>query len=244
MTRVVLLLVGLVLVTGCSDPAVLGDEAACPGATCTEDARERRDTIAALDRVTGVVEVSRSYGLDRGAFHSAVVEAEVVDADEARDVALAVLRELDSWPGQAPGTAEATVVADPPRTVTRRAREVEEVPAHFEPCAGDCRAELAAIRERLSAELVGVADLAVEVAGGRLAVTGRAEPEQAVLAARGTLTVLSEEAVALADRVVVTFSYRMPLEVTWRLDDGRVCEQPPGEAMVSCEDDNSIPFEE
>lgn len=244
MTRVVLLLAGLVLVTGCSDPAVLSDEAACPGASCTEDAQERLDAIAALRRVTGVEEVSRSYGLDRGAFHSAVVEAEVADADEARDVALAVLRELRGWPGQDPGTAEATVVADPPRTVTRTAREVEDVPANFEPCADDCRAELATIRGRLSAELDGVSDLVVEVAGGRLEVTGRAEPEQATLAVRGVLTVLSEEAVALADRVEVTFSYRTPLEVTWRLDGGRVCEQPPGEAMVACDDGNSIPFEE
>lgn len=244
MTRVLLLLAGLVLVTGCSDPAVLSDEAACPGASCTEDAQERLDAIAALRRVTGVEEVSRSYGLDRGAFHSAVVEAEVTDADEARDVALAVLRELRSWPGQGPGTAEATVVAYPPRTVRRTAREVEDVPANFEPCAGDCRAELATLRERLSAELDGVSDLVVEVAGGRLEVTGRAEPEQATLAARGALTVLGEEAVALADRVEVTFSYRMPLEVTWRLDAGRVCEQPPGEAMVACDGDNSFPFEE
>lgn len=243
MTRVALLLAGLALATGCSDPAVLSDEAACPGATCTDDAQERLDTIAALGRVTGVEEVSRSYGFDRGAFHAAVVEAEVTDAGEARDVALAVLRELDSWPGQDTGTAEATVVADPPRTVTRAAREVEQVPAYFDPCVGNCSAELATIRERLSAELEGVSGLVVDVTGGRLLVKGRAEPEQATLAARGALAVLHEEAVALADRVEVTFSYRMPLEVTWRLAEGRVCEQPPGEAMVSCEGDNSIPFE-
>ncbi len=244
MTRVALLLAGLVLVTGCSDPAVLGDEATCPGTTCTDDAQERLDAIASLGRVTGVEEVSRSYGLDRGAFHSAAVEAAVDDADEAREVALAVLRELDSWPGHAPGTAEVTVAADPSRVVTRTVREVEDVPSSYEPCAGDCRAELATIRERLGAELDGVSDLVVDVTGGRLEVTGRAEPEQATLAARGVLTVLDEEAVALADRVEVRFSYRMPLEVTWRLDEGRVCEQPPGEALVSCEADNSIPFEE
>lgn len=33
-----------------------------------------------------------------------------------------------------------------------------------------------------------------------------------------------------------------PLEVTLRLADGRVCEQPPGDAVVSCDADNSIPF--
>lgn len=244
MTRVALLLAGLVLVTGCSDPAVLSDEATCPGATCTDDAQERLGAIAALGSVSAVQEVSRSYSLDRGAFHSAVVQAEVADAAEARDVALAVLRELDRWPGQDPGTAEATVVAVPSRTVTRTAREVEDTPAHYEPCAGDCRAELAVIRERLSAELEGVHELVVEVTGGRLEVTGRAAPEQATLAARGALRVLGEESVALADRIEVRFSYRTPLEVTWRLDDGRACEQPLGEAMTSCEDDNSIPFEE
>lgn len=240
MNRVALLLAGLVLATGCSDPAVLGDEAACPGATCTDDVRERLETIAALDGVTRVAEVSRSYGFDRGAFRSAVVEAEVADVDEAREVALAVLRELDRWPGQDPGTAEATVVADPRTTIKRAAREVEDVPAYYETCARDCRAELATVRDRLAAELEGVYDLAVEVTGGRLQVTGRAEPEQAVLAARGVLTVLSGEAVALAERVEVTFSYRMPLEVTWRLVEGQVCEQPPGEAVVVCDENNSI----
>ena len=241
------LFVAVVLVTGlagCSDPAVLNDEATCPGDTCTDDAQERLDAIAALGSVSEVEEVSRSYGFDRGAFRSAVVHAEVADADEAQDVALAVLRELDTWPDQGPGAAEATVVAVPSRTVTRTVREADDTPAHYEPCAGDCRAELAEIRERLSAELEGVSDLVVEVTGGRLAVTGRAEPEQATLAARATLRILGEEAVALADRVEVRFYYRMPLEVTWRLDGNRVCEQPPGEAMTSCEDDNSIPFVE
>lgn len=152
----------------------MGDDAACPGATCTDDAQERLDAIASLGRVTGD----------------------------------------------------------------------EDVPAHYRPCAGDRDAEFATLHERLSAELAGVSDLVVEVTGGQLEVSGRAEPEQATLAARGALTVLGEEAVALADRVAVRFSHRMPLEVTGRLDEGRVCEQPPGEAMVSCEDDNSIPFEE
>lgn len=245
MTRAALLLAGLgLLLTGCSDPAVLSDQATCPGESCTDDAQERLDTIAALDRVTGVEEVARSYGLDRGAFYSAVVQADVADTEQAREVALAVLGELDDWPGQDPGSAEATVVADPPRTVTGSARETETVPAYYDPCVGDCDAELASLRDRLAAELDGVSDLEVEVTGGRLRVSGRADPAQATLAARGALRVLDEEAVALADRVDVEFAFRAPLRVTWRLDEGLACEQPPGEAMVSCDEGNSIPFDE
>lgn len=244
-SSVAIVLSALVLTaTGCQEPAALGDEASCPGPTCTDDAQERLDVIASLDRVTGVEEVSRTSGFDRGAFHSAVVRAEVADADEAREVALAVLGELDSWPGQDPVSAEVTVTADPQRTVAGAARETESVPPYYEPCASDdCSAELHLVRDRLSTELEGVSDLAVEVADGRLSVSGRAEPEQATLAARGTLMVLSEEAVAIADRVEVRFTYRMRLAVTWRLVGAMVCEQPPGEAVVSCDDDNSIPFD-
>ncbi len=53
---------------------------------------------------------------------------------------------------------------------------------------------------------------------------------------------LEDLRVALADRVEVHFTYRAPLEVTLRLADGRVCEQPPGDAVVSCDEDISIPF--
>lgn len=243
MNRAALLLAGLVLLAGCSDPAVLGDEAACPGASCTEDAQERLDAIAALDRVTGVEEVSRISGLDRGAFNAASVTAEVADADQAREVAFSVLRELDRWPGHDPTSAEATVAADPPTTVSGAAVEAEPLPASYEPCADDCSAELAVVRQRVAAELEGVETLEVEVRGDVLRVTGRAEPAQATLAARGVLMVLSEEAVALAERVKVRFSYRAPLETTWRLVDGRACEQPPGQALVSCEDDSSFPLD-
>lgn len=244
MTRIVLLVAGLLLATGCSDPAVLGDDASCPGTSCTDDTQERLDTIAALDRVTAVEEVSRTYGFDRGAFHSAVVRAEVADEEAARKVAFAVLRELDGWPGQETGSVEATVVADPATTVTGVAREVEDTPVYYEPCSGDCGAELATVRERLTTELDGVADVVVEVRGPRLMVTGRAEPEQAALAARGALRVLSVQALALADRVEVSFSYEMPLQVTWRLDGGLACEQPPGGAMVACEDANSLTLDD
>ncbi|MEJ7795030.1 MAG: hypothetical protein WKF50_05725 [Nocardioides sp.] len=229
---------------GCTESkGVLNDEATCPGETCTDDAQARLDAIAALDGVTGVEQVSRVSGLDRGAFHSAVLTADVNGPDEARSLAVVVLRELDAWPGHDPVSAEATVVADPPRTVTGAARESEELPPYYDPCADPgCRDEVEEFREQLAAELEGISDLDVRVAGDLLLVSGRAEPEVATLAARGTLRVLGDGAVALADRVEVRFAYRSRLEVTLRLSDGLVCEQPPGEAVVSCVSGNSDPF--
>lgn len=231
---------------GCMESkGVLSDEATCPGETCTDDAQARLDAIASLDGVTGVEQVSRVSGLDRGAFHSAVLTADVNGPDEARSLALVVLRELDAWPGRDPVSAEARVVADPPRTVTGTARESEQLPPYYDPCADPgCRGEVAEFRAQLGAELEGVTDLVVRVAGDRLLVTGRAEPEDATLAARGTLRVLGDLGVAVADRVEVEFGYRSPLEVTLRLVDGRVCEQPSGEAVISCDDSNSLTFPE
>lgn len=243
-SRAALLAASLLLAaTGCQAPSVLGDAATCPGQSCTDDAQARFDVIAALDRVTGVEQVSRTSGLDRGVFHSAVVTADVDDADQARDVAVLVLRELDAWPERDPGSAQATVVADPPRTVPGAARESNDLPPYYDPCAPQaCRDGVEELRGQLIAELDGVTGLVVRVVGDRLLISGDAEPEQAALAARGALRVLEDVRVALADRVVVRFAYRSTLEVTLRLADGLVCEQPPGDAVVSCDEGNSIPF--
>lgn len=104
-------LLGLFLaVTSCTDPReALQDSASCPGETCTDDTRDRADAVARIDGVTDVVEVSRSYGLDRGSARRAEVVAEPSSRSALVDTGLAVMRELEDWPEHADGVATVVV---------------------------------------------------------------------------------------------------------------------------------------
>lgn len=98
--------------SGCSDPErALNDSATCPGDSCTDDTRARVDAITSLDGVAEVVEVTREYGLDRGSYRTAEVRSDASNGRAVRDVALAVMRALEDWPGHADGGA--TVVVEP-----------------------------------------------------------------------------------------------------------------------------------
>lgn len=232
----------LAATAGCQDPAFLSEEASCPGSSesCTADTQERLDAIARLDGVTGVERVHRSYGFDQGAFSAAVVTAEVATHEEATAVATAVLRELAAWPDHEPSTAEAIVRSDPEVVIDGTARDSEPMPDFYEPCPDrDCGSALDELRDRLASEL-DVSDLETRITGDRLVISGRAEGPEATYAARGALRVVHDLETRFADRVVVEFAYRGPLQVTLRLDGDLVCEQPPGGAVVSCDEQNSV----
>ncbi|QZY29425.1 hypothetical protein [Nocardioides coralli] len=247
MTRRVRALPGTVLLvallSSCSEePPALGDQATCPGPSCTDDARERLEALADLTDVTEVEEVSRSSRLDRGSSSTALVRADVATAVEARVVATEVLRVLDRWPEHDAATSLATVRSDPPRQVAGAARESEELdPAFFTPCsAEECAAALTELEAAVEDAYAGV-DVSTVVEDGRLLVSGDAPREQAALAARGALRTLRELGVRVAERAQVVLRWRAPLSVTLRLQDGLVCEQPPG-VVVRCGPDNSEPF--
>lgn len=246
MFRVLVLVLTATLGLGaCGDPRkALQDEASCPGADCTDDARARFDAIAAIDGVTKVARVSRSYGLDRGSAAHAEVEARVADRDAAYDVGMAVLRELDAWPEQELGTVEATVTADPAVQVAYVARQAADLTnPHFEPCSPrECRPALADLRERMLGGLDGLGEVDLESREGVLQVTGRAEPDQYALAAAGARRLVFDTALRLADRLEVEITARGPLVLTLRLQDGRVCQQEPG-LTSRCEAGNSQPFD-
>ena len=222
---------------------VFNDESTCPGETCVEDTQDRYDALAALEGVTQVVSVSRSYGLDRGAHSSAEVAARVRTPAQAREAGLAALRELDKWPDHAASSTVVTVRSDPPVTVGTTVRETEPLhPAFYARCpARGCRSAVADLRDRLVAELDGVAGLSVAVSGGRLEVRGRAEPDEAALAARAAARVVREVGVRVAATLLVEITSRAPLAVTLRLAGGLVCEQRPG-VVTACDESNSIPF--
>lgn len=241
---VAVVLVAVLAATGCADPrTALEDEASCPGSACTDDARQRFDAVAALDRVTKVVRVSRSYGLDSGASAGAEVAADVRGIAGARDVGVAVLRELDAWPGHEFTVAEATVVADPPVEVDYVSRQSADLTnPYFQPCSpAACERALRALRERMTAEIDGLRDVGVEVRGRTLRITGSTAPDQYALAAAGVRRLVFDAALRLADRLEVEMSARGPLRTTLRLQEGRVCEQPPG-TTSRCDDDNSFPL--
>jgi hypothetical protein len=104
-----LLLAGAV---SCGEPvASVQDSATCPGKECADDARARFDAIGDIGGVVDVVEVSRDYGLDRGASRRAEVTAEVGSARQAREIGLAVVRALEDWPDHADGPAVVVVRA-------------------------------------------------------------------------------------------------------------------------------------
>lgn len=113
-------LLGLFLaLTSCSDPQqALQDSASCQGQTCTDDTRDRVDAVARIDGVTEVLEVSRTYGLDRGSARGAEVVAEPTSRSALVDTGLAVMRELEDWPEHAHGVAT---------VVVRSASSAEEV---------------------------------------------------------------------------------------------------------------------
>lgn len=235
------LLVLLLSASACSeDPAFLSDEAACPGADCTPDTQDRVDAIAALDRVTEVVSVRRSYGFDHGSSSGAQVKARVSDRAQARALAMQVLVALDSWPDHSSDTSDATVVADPARTVRYVARDSLDLGV-FDACSpAECEEAVSTAGDRLSAEVGGLADVAVSRRGGNvLRVTGTAAPDQATLAARGVRGFFFDLGLQVADRLEVTVTARGPLELTLRRDGDLVCEQPPG-ASITCDEDNSV----
>lgn len=246
MTRLVRALCAALLVAllpACSEePRFLGDEVSCPGPSCTDDARERREAIADLESVTAVVEVARSSRLDRGSSSTAVVRADVTTAEQARQVGVAVLRELDDWPDHEAVTSLATVQADRPRTVRGEARETEELSTDFyAPCsAPQCTGALGDLEAEMEAEYDEV-EVSARVVGRRLLVSGTAPVDQAALAARGAVQTLRELGQRVATRAEVVIRWRAPLAVTLRLEDGLVCEQPAG-VVVTCEDANSEPF--
>lgn len=244
--RVLALVVTTVLGLGaCSDPTtVLQDEASCPGPDCTDDARVRFEAIAAIDEVAEVARVSRSYGLDRGSAAHAEVGARVADRDAAYGVAVAVLRELDAWPEQEFGTVEATVIAEPAVEAAHVRRETADLTnPHFTRCLSrECEQALSDLRERMLGELDGLREVDLEVAQGVLRVTGRADPDHHALASAGARRLVLDTALRLADRLEVEITARGPLALTLRLEDGLVCEQPPG-MHVACEPDNSEPFD-
>lgn len=247
MTRVLRGPVGVVLVAvllvSCSDePRFLRDEATCPGPTCTADARERLETIDALPDVIGVAEVTRSARLDRGSSTTAVVRAGVATEERVRQVGLAVLDVLGAWPDHEVATSLVTVVADPARTVAGVSREAEELaPAFYEPCSvRECEAALAELEQAVEADHAG-ADVTTRVRGRRLLVSGTAPREEAALAARGAVRVLRELGLRVAATAQVAIRWRGPLALTLRLEDGLVCEQPPG-VQVACEPGNSTPL--
>lgn len=238
------LLVVALAVTGCADATkVLEDEASCPGVDCTDDARARLDAIADLTHVTGVEQVSRSYRLDRGSFAAAAVSAEVTDRAAARAVGEAVLGELDAWPDHEFAAVEATVAADPPVEVVYTAEQTADLTnPYFEACApAECDRALADLRERMLTELDGLHDVDLVVRGGVLRVSGTADSDHYSLAASGAHRLVFDAALRFAESLEVEMTARGPLVLTLRLQEGLVCEQPPGQ-MSRCEPENSQPF--
>lgn len=244
MTRLAPLLALLVLLVGCSDPRkALDDDAACPGSTCTDDVQERLDALAALDRVTGVDRVERTYGLDRGSARSATLRARVADRTAARDVALQALTVLDDWPEHQDGSVTVTVTADPVVTVPYvGTSELDMSRPPFEPCSGaDCAAAIEQVRDRTAEDYDDVANLRFDIAAGTLRVTATTAPEQVELVARNIQASLIEVGTRIADRAEVQVRGRGPLSLTLRLDEGLVCEQPLG-TRATCDEDNSVPL--
>lgn len=242
MTRLAPLLALLVLLVGCSDPRkALDDEAACPGPTCTDDVQDRLDALAALDGVTAVDRVERTYGLDRGAARSASLTARVADRAAARDLALRALAVLDDWPEHQDGSVTVTVTADPVVTVPYvGTSELDMSQPPFEPCSGaDCDAAVEQVRDRATEDYDDVANLRFDVAAGTLRVTATTTPEQVELVARSISASLIEVGTRIADRAEVRVRGRGPLSLTLRLDDGLVCEQPLG-TRATCDEDNSV----
>ncbi|MFC4783154.1 hypothetical protein ACT8ZV_01670 [Nocardioides sp. MAHUQ-72] len=244
--RSLLPVLGCVLALGaCSNPTkALQDQAACPGRTCTDDARDRYDAIAGLDRVTGVESVARTYGLDKGAASTATVQASVRDDRQARQVALDVLAELDAWPDHEPSTATATVRADPVVDTEYVGRQTEDLSnPYFKECSpAECEQALTDLRERMLAEIDGLRDVSVAVRGGTLRIEGTTDPEQYSLAAAAVHGMVLDTALRLADRLDVEMRSTGPLELTLRLREGRVCAQAPG-TTAACDEENSRPFD-
>lgn len=233
------------LLAGCTESGgVLNDDATCPGESCTEDTQARFDAIARLDEVTAVESVSRSYGFDRGSSRSAEVAASVDTADAARDVGLAVLTELEDWPEHSDGSAVVVVRADSGSPVPQSYVDRQPMlPDFYEPCApARCDAAVADLEELLTAEVDGLEELSAAVSGGRLSITATATAVPAARAVKAILDRVETDLDAhVGDRVEVRIDYVAPIEVTLRLDEGLVCEQPPG-LIVGCDDDNSEPF--
>lgn len=242
------LLAALAIVTGlvgCTESGgVLNDSAACPGDSCTDDTQARLDAIAQLDDVTAVESVSRSYGFDRGSSRAAEVAASVDTPDAAREVGLAVLTELENWPEHADGSAVVVVRADGASPVRQSYVDGQRLlPDFYEPCApARCDAAVAELERLLTAEVDGLEDVSAAVAGGTLSVTATATAVPAAQAAKAILDrVETDLDLRVGRRVEVRIDYVAPLEVTLRLDEGRVCEQPPG-LTIACNSGNSEPF--
>ena len=232
--------VALVLVgaTGCGAEKVLNDQAACPGATCTADVQGRRDALAALDRVSEVQSVERSYGLDRGSFRSAVLGARVGGRAAARTVALEALDVLQDWPEHDTGAAVVTVVADPPVTVPYVAlEELELSPGQFDACSDQrCAQALEEVRVRVGQDYDDVEDLRWGLVSGTLEVTARTDPDQVALVAAAVRRYLIEIGARVADRVEIEVRARGRLTLTLRLEDGLACEQAPG--VIGCSEES------
>lgn len=248
MTRHVTALLALALVPvlalgACGDARkALNDEAACPGATCTDDTRARFDTLAGLDRVTSVHRVERSYGFDRGSASSADLSARVADRTAAREVALAALGVLDDWPEAKRGPKTVSVTADPEIIVPYVSRETLDMsPALFDPCAGGCASALEQVRRGVEEEYDGVEHLTFEVAGPTLRVRAATTPDQVGFVAAAIRGNLIEVGARIASRAEIEVRARGPLVVEMRLDDGLVCEQQLG--MHGCPEDELKPFD-
>lgn len=242
MRRLVLAGLVVVLATGCSDEALgLRDVAACPGELCTDDARERYDAVRAVDGVTGVAVVARSWGFDRGSSATAEVSARVKSRAAAVEVGTEVLRVLDDWPDFEAGTTLVTVTADPVRQVTGVAREKEVLdPAFYDPCSPrECAAAVDGLLARLRADFPAV-QARGRMVGDRLVITGTAPREQAELGVMLVPPVLQTTGLRVAERVEVSLRWRGPLAVTLRLDGAMMCEQPQG-TVVPCAE-NSVPL--
>ena len=101
------LLAGVLLLAGCNDAGGRGlqDDAACPGPTCTDDAQAVLSAVEDVDGVVSVEKVSRQYGADRGSHRSADVTTDASGRPGVRQVGLAVMAQLEDWPGHADGPA-------------------------------------------------------------------------------------------------------------------------------------------
>lgn len=245
LTRLLASAAFVTVLAGCAESGgVLNDDAACPGESCTEDTQARFDAIARLDEVAAVESVSRSYGFDRGSSRSAEVTASVDTADAARDVGLAVLTELDNWPEHADGSAVVVVRAAADSPVRQSYVDRQPLLADFyEPCSpARCDDAVADLEQLLTSEVDGLEEVSAAVSGGTLSITATATDLPAAQAATAILDrVETDLDLRVGDRVEVRIDYLAPLEVTLRLDEGRVCEQPPG-LVVACDADNSEPF--
>lgn len=227
------------LVTGCGGaPQRVQDTARCPGPDCTDDARARFEAIAALDGVTAVRSVTRSHDLDHGTARSAAVAAAVTSRAAAREVGRAVLRQLEDWPGHADGVATVEVVADPAVPVSGVVRDtVDLTTAFYEPCSpAECAASRRRLRRQVAAASPGLERATVELAAGPdlLRVRARVPQPRAELAARAVVRVLEQVGVRVAERVEIEIRWRGSLTLRLRLEDGLVCDQPPG-VIAGCD---------